>query len=246
MAQHSKFLTLPAELRNHIYELSLPDLSEAFISRAGIVQPPALAQVCRQIRAEFASYLPPFLSNTNTLTFKAFDCDFRHVIKTYESLAGGDIDNLECLKFVLSFSDDDWFDWTLFTDLADTLFTTSAHPIVRRMVYRPWEAVAVVGRGRRRAIRHELIVDVGHTESDCVCSKLARERLYFPAVKVGSRLYDKIPSPREMLKNEMESALRMSHDQWVIRMVEKRAAEKRRVEEAVGELEVLMGKLKLV
>lgn len=43
----------------------------------------------------------------------------------------------------------------------------------------------------------------------------------------------------------MESALRMSHDRWVIEKVEEKAMEKRRVKEAVSQLEVLMRKLKI-
>lgn len=248
MAQRSTFFSLPAELRNQIYEYLVPDCAEVFVSRVCAVQPPVISQVCHQIRAEFSSYLPRRLANTHTLTFKAINCDFRHVIKTFVNLTEGELDNLECLKLGLSFNEDGVLDCPSFVDLVDALFSSEWIWLepggVRGRGYR-WQAVTEVVKERRKNIRHELVVDVEHKEIHCPCGLLARAKLHFPRVQVGKTALDKALNPKEMLKNEMESALRLSHDRWVIKKVEEKAAEKKRVREAVGELEVLMKKLKI-
>lgn len=199
MAQRSKFFILPAELRNQIYELLLPDYSKVFISRICIIQPPALSQVCHQIRAEFSSYLPRRFLNTHTLTFKAIDCGFRHVVQAHEALTPDETDDLECLKLIVSLTEDEVLHSRRLVYLADTLFATDWIDVPEwRGSWAPnighWELVAEVGDYRKN-IRHEFVVDMEHTASEflsCSCSKLARKTLSFPPVRKWGK---SAPSP---------------------------------------------------
>ena len=74
----SSFLRLPAELRNHIYQMVLvkSDLidttcSSTFYKMQALVAQPALTKVCRQIRAET---LPIFYGANVFLVAKRYNC----------------------------------------------------------------------------------------------------------------------------------------------------------------------------
>lgn len=253
IAQDSRLLALPGEIRNQIYDLVLADVSERnelYLSREVFHQPPPLAQVCQQLRREFHGLFHSRRAPVGTICFKSVDCDSRHVVRQYDALNGFDYDwpDVNCIRLTLSFSKEGGLDWTLLAQLVDTCFATGR---VGSNILTPngwsdgyWKVAAVIGP-RRRIIRHELVVDVEHTEVDCPCFKLAKEKLYFAADRVSSSVHEWFPNPRQLLKDEMESALRLSHNEWVIKKVEEKAAEKKRVKEAIGQLEVLMRKLEI-
>lgn len=50
----SQLMRLPAELRNHIFDI-IAEHTDNIIIQEGKILLPALAQVCHQIRAEFSS-----------------------------------------------------------------------------------------------------------------------------------------------------------------------------------------------
>ncbi|KAK3722493.1 hypothetical protein LTR37_002485 [Vermiconidia calcicola] len=54
--EHSRFLRLPGEVRNHIYEFAAKDVKELDVNVDGTIRGHPLFQACRQTRAEFRQW----------------------------------------------------------------------------------------------------------------------------------------------------------------------------------------------
>lgn len=123
MADTSRFLQLPGEIRNIIYEYVFDSITTMRINKNGFLVPPPLATVCRQIHEEVqTSGLLGYSLATRPaiprLEAHVADWDFRHVVKSLTKAAEHGIAAVEeiSIKWQLTTAEVDenavyeWFD----------------------------------------------------------------------------------------------------------------------------------------
>ena len=80
-----RFLDLPGELRNAVYE-EIAASTDTVVFRNGSPVPPPLSRVCRQVRSEFLSVLNSDVFSPTTVDMKVKDFDFASVYATIKQM----------------------------------------------------------------------------------------------------------------------------------------------------------------